>query len=316
MKRLCRMCTHTPLSAAVPPVVAVATLMLATLMAAGTPLAAQVSAPVAGAVERARGQINSGNGDAARTLLDSLVTSLPRTGDDYAEALYWRAVMSDQVSEAELDWKMLVVAAPLSARVPDALLRLGELEILRGRPAGARAYYERIARDFAESPQSNRAMLWTARSYFEERDVTRACATVAALRADGPLEGELLLQSNEMRGRCNNAAERTAELAQTTSGAASPAAASSTSAPVNAPAPAKSTSAGRYSVQLAAYDTKAQANAALRRFAAAGVKGRVDGTRKPYRIRTGSFATHADAMTEMSRLKKKGHKGFVVELDK
>lgn len=304
--------------------VTVAALLLSALMLAATPLAAQVSAPVADAIERARGQINSGNGDAARTMLDSLVNGMPRSGDDFAEALYWRAVMSDQVADAERDWKTLVVAVPLSTRVPDALLRLGELEILRGQPAGARVYYERIARDFSGSPQSSRAMLWTARSYFEERDLTRACATVAALRADGPLEGELLLQSTEMQGRCNNAAGRSADLAPITGSNSAPPAASATSGSASGSAPARSTpapapavaSTGRYSVQLAAYDTKAQANAALRRFAAAGIKARVDGTRKPFRIRSGNYATHAEATAELARLKKKGHKGFVAVLDK
>lgn len=279
------------------------------LVGVAAPAVAQVSPTVESAINRARGHMNSGDGTTARTILDSLVAHAPRASDDLAEVLYWRAAMSDQVADAELDWKRLVIDVPLSPRAPDALLRLGELEILRGRPAAARTYYERIARDFSDSPQQAKAMLWTARSYFEERDVTRACATVAALRAGGPLEGEQQLQSNEMQSRCTDAASRAA--------AANSPVPSSVPSSSSAATPATNTASGSgmFSVQLAAYDTKAQATAAVKRFVARGVNARVDGTRKPFRVRVGRYETRETATSVLERLKKLGHKGFVVELD-
>lgn len=288
-----------------------ATLTVIVSLALGaTPLCAQVSPTVEGAINRARGHMNSGDGSVARAVLDSLVKEVPRASDDLAEVLYWRAAMSEQVADAEQDWKRLIIDVPLSPRAPDALLRLGELEILRGRPATARTYYERISRDFSDSPQQSRAMLWTARSYFEERDITRACATIAALRAGGELVGEQQLQSNEMQGRCNDAASR--EAAAREAAARAPVSASaSSSTPANA-----SSGSGMFSVQLAAYDTKAKAQTAVKRFVAAGVNARIDGTRKPFRVRVGRYDTHATATSVLERLKKLGHKGFVVELEK
>lgn len=280
------------------------------MMMSATAASAQLSESVVNAINIARSHMNSGDGTVARALLDSLLKQAPRASDDLAEVLYWRAVMSEQVSDAEQDWKRLIIDVPLSPRTPDALLRLGELEILRGRPASARTYYERIVRDFAQSPQHTKAMLWTARSYFEERDFPNACATVASMRASGTLEGEQQLQSNEMQGRCDNVASRQAAVN-------APAV-----IPTRAPAATKavetvsnSTGSGMYSVQLAAYDTKSQATAAVKRFKTNGVNARIDGTRKPFRVRVGTYQSHAAAASVLARLKKLGHTGFVVELD-
>ena len=43
---------------------------------------------------------------------------------------------------------------------------------------------------------------------------------------------------------------------------------------------------------------------------------RIDGDRKPYRVRVGTFDTRAEAAEMLARLKKQGQKGFVAELGK
>ncbi|MBL0171565.1 MAG: SPOR domain-containing protein [Gemmatimonadaceae bacterium] len=276
------------------------------LVSAGV-VRAQTSAGVTSAVGRARGLMDAGDGAKARTLLDSLVAHTDPSSDDMAEALYWRAVLSERVADGERDWKRLVVDAPLSPRVPEALLRLGELEILRGRPAVARAHYERILRDFSESPQRPKAMIQVVRSYFEERDILHACESVTALRGVTIPEGELRLQANDLQLRCAAAAATAA--GGTANGVAVPTPA------VTTPAPAAAVSAATvFSVQLAAYDTRAQATALVKRLATRGVKARVDGERKPFRVRVGRYETRAEAAAMLTRLKKQGQRGFVAEL--
>jgi hypothetical protein len=276
------------------------TLLAATIVLGGAVRAeAQTSKEVTSAVGRARAMLDGGNGTAARTLLDSLVARTSPGSDDLAEALYWRAALSERASEGERDWKRLVVEVPLSPRVPDALLRLGELEILRGRPDAARTQFERIVRDFSDTPQRPKALVWIARSYFEERDLTRACETVTVLRAGVVPEGELRLQADEMHNRCTAVSAPGADAAA--SAAASPA------------APAGKTT---YSLQFAAYDTRSQANALVQRLSKRGYKARVDGERKPFRVRVGRYGTLAEANAALARVKKQGQKAIVVELGK
>ena len=264
---------------------------------------AQTSAGVTSAVGRARAMLDGGNGSAARLLLDSLVARTSPGSDDLGESLYWRAVLSERVADGERDWKRLVVDVPLSPRVPDALLRLGELEALRGRPDVARLHFERIVRDFSGSTQRPKAMVWIARTYFEERNVPRACEAVTALQAGVVPEGELRLQAQEMHTRCVAAAA-----------ASAPAIADSVAKA--AAAPKAAAEKGRYSLQFAAYDTRSQATSLVQRLAKRGYKARIDGERKPYRVRVGRYDTKADANAALARVKKQGQKAIVVDIGK
>lgn len=273
-----------------------ATMLLLLLGASARYVHAQASAGMTSAVGRARSLVDGGDGAGARTLLDSLVARAEPSSDDMAEALYWRAVLSERAADGERDWKRLVVEAPLAPRVPDALLRLGELEILRGRPAVARAHFERIVRDFADSPPHVNAMIWIARSYFEERDLARACEASNALRSRKIPDGELRLQADELRGRCVTAVGSTAT-----------AVAGPTPAVVVPPTAV-------FSLQFAAYDTRAQATALVSRLAKRGIKARIDGDRKPFRVRAGRYETRAEATAMLARLRKQGQGGFVAEL--
>ena len=69
----------------------------------------------------------------------------------------------------------------------------------------------------------------------------------------------------------------------------------------------------RYAVQVAAYNTRAEADALVKRLAARGVKARVSGTSKPFRVRLALHATRKDASDELSAMRKRGIDGFVAE---
>ena len=50
------------------------------------------------------------------------------------------------------------------------------------------------------------------------------------------------------------------------------------------------------------------------RLAKVGVSSRIRGTRKPFRVQTGRYATRAEATKALAALKKRGQKGFVAEV--
>jgi cell division protein FtsN len=73
--------------------------------------------------------------------------------------------------------------------------------------------------------------------------------------------------------------------------------------------------AGRYSVQIAAYNVKSQADAMVAKLKKSGYEARVDGTTAPFRVRIGRYATQAQASAVQRSLKAKKIDGFVVQAD-
>ena len=280
----------------------VATLWLAPMMSA------QVTPAVERTTARARAMVDGGDGATARALLDSLVDAVPMGTIDRAEALYWRAVLAERISDAERDWKRLVIDVPLSPRAPDALVRLGELDMLRGHPADARVYFTRVLRDFPSGVYRAKGLLWLTRSYFEERNMAGGCRALDSLRGVEIPEGELRLQSDELQRRCTSAMANSAMATSAPGVAEKPVAAGKPTPSGKSPA-----GSGRYSVQLAAYDTRAEANDAVQRFLQRDIDTRIDGEQKPFRVRMGYYATRAEATRALSRLKKLGVDGFVAE---
>lgn len=291
------------------------------LFAALTPalLAAQpggITPAMDRAIARARTALDNGNGADARAILDSLVTVSPVGSNDLAEALFWRATLAERLSEAERDWKRLVVEIPLAPRAGDALMRLGELEMVRGHPADARVYFARVVREYPAGMAKARGELWIAKSWAAERDLPRACAALADASATGVPEGELRLQAEEMGRQCATVDRKL--IAQAAAGTAPAVTAPAAKAPA-ATTPAAATKVpanARFSVQLAAFDTREEGERLVQRLAARKIDARVDGDVKPFRVRTGYFATRAEANARLAQLKKTGQDGFIAEIAK
>jgi cell division septation protein DedD len=72
---------------------------------------------------------------------------------------------------------------------------------------------------------------------------------------------------------------------------------------------------GEYSVQIAAYNVKSQAQAMAARLKKNGYEARVSGTAAPFRVRIGHYATQAQATAVMRSLKAKQINGFVVKAE-
>lgn len=69
-----------------------------------------------------------------------------------------------------------------------------------------------------------------------------------------------------------------------------------------------------FSIQVAAYDTRAQANALIKKLNTRNMDAHIAGTKKPFRVQVGRYTTRAEATDALASLKKKGQKGFVVEV--
>lgn len=268
------------------------------------------------AVARARAAVNNGEGNDARAVLDSLVNAAPSGSNDLAEALYWRAALAERAGDAERDWKRLVIEVPLAPRASDALLRLGEFEMLRGHPAEARSYFARIAREYPAGMGKARGQFGVAKSWVAQRDLPRACIALSEAMASGIPEGELRLQAEEMGRQCATVDRKL--IAKVAAADAAPAT-EKVIAPEAAPAPVNTAEApanARFSVQLAAFDTREEGERLVKRLASRNIEARVDGDVKPFRVRSGYYATRAEANAALAKLKKSGQAGFIAEIAK
>ena len=82
------------------------------------------------------------------------------------------------------------------------------------------------------------------------------------------------------------------------------------------PKPASASSTGdSWSVQIAAYDKKAEADAMAAKLKKKGYEARVSGTSAPFRVRIGHYPTQAQASAVMRSLKAKQINGFVVKAE-
>ena len=70
-----------------------------------------------------------------------------------------------------------------------------------------------------------------------------------------------------------------------------------------------------YTVQVAAYDSKAAAQDLVTKLGGRGILARFVGATAPYRVRVGHYATDAEAAAAAKQLKTKGIDGFVTTTD-
>ncbi len=318
----------------------------ALIFCAATAAGAQSAARGADAAfAKAQELASEGNSAAGRALIDSIVKATSPTSPVYPQALYWRATLATNAADAESDYRHIVVDYPLAPHAEDALLRLAQLELARGDRDDALAHLQRIPKDYPRSKSIARASYWTARVLFEKNDIAGGCAANANALAQAAA-GEI-----ELRNQIQYQAQRCASYAASTA-AASPAPQSTstptevtppvaTAEPVTTPAPvpaapvtsakpveevsapptvepkkspatASPPASRAWSVQVAAYSRKAQADQLAATLGKRGYSARVDGTTAPFRVRIGRYASVRDAEAALKEIKSKRMAGFVV----
>lgn len=244
----------------------------------------------------------AGDRSSARHLADSLIALLPPESPRLADALYWRAQSAPSAADAERDYLRVSVEHPFASRAPDALMALAQLELARGDRSTARRRFDMLLRDYPSGKHLPRASLWSGRLALEDGDYAGGCARLNAAR---PLIGagdvELRNQFDYFISQCDRIL-----IADSVAAVESPA--------TGAPAPA-TTTGKQYSVQVAAFKTRRDATSLASRLTARGLEARVVGDRAPYRVRVGRYATHADAVAALTRMRASKVNGIVVEAE-
>jgi cell division septation protein DedD len=300
---------------------------------------------------RARRLVGEGNGAMGRALVDSLLAAAAPGSTDYGNALYWHGALAATAAEAEGDYRRVIVEYPLAFYADDALLALAELEQARGDRAGALAHLQRFVHDHPASPARGIAALGAARLAFEQRDTRTGCAMVSEAKASvAPGDVEVANRIAYYASRCPNLPVTVAKIGPVKSAdsarATAPAVTAPTPAPAPAPAPApvaataapvaptavpsKSATppvtstppathgdplAGHYTIQLAAFNTRPEAEQFAAQLAKRGLTARVSGTAKPFRVRLGFYQTKKEVSAEVSALKARGIVSFATTED-
>jgi cell division protein FtsN len=285
--------------------------------AAAAAAAPVVPDPADTLLRRAEQMVYEGHAAGGRAIIDSVLVATAPGTPQYAEVLFTKAVVAPTAFEAERDFQRVIVEYPSSPRADDALLRIAQEEIARGDKEAARQHLTRLDRDRSPTSTWPRANLSVARAWFEVDDPTHACAALAAAHSTTPSsEVELIHQLDYASQPCAGlpvVATKTPPPPVATVPAPAPVTPPPTPV-VSTPAPAPvaaSTLAGKYTVQVAAYDTRGAAEALASKLRERGYESRVWGTAAPFRVRIGHYATRAAAERELSALQAKQMSGFV-----
>lgn len=286
----------------------VATVAIAPSVGAQVSPAAR-AAPTDSIFARARRLVVNGNGAAGRLLVDSVIAASSPDSAIYAEAIYWRAALAATSADAEHDYKRLVVEYPLSAHAGDALFQLAQLEVARGDRAAATTHLDRFLLENPASDDRGRAGLMLVRVAFDQNEPQHACVALRRALQDVPAtEVELHNQLDYFSPRCVNV-DSTRAVATVPSRDSTR---RDSTGRDSAAAPRASKS--RYTLQVAAYGSKADAVALAKRLKARGVDVRVAGTARMFRVRIGHYETRAAAAAAARELKAKKIDAFVTEI--
>lgn len=180
-------------------------ILIIALVAASIPTIsrAQEGAIVNPVYRRAQTLVNDGNATAGRALVDSMINAAAPGSNEYAEGVYWRAVLAGTAADAEMDYRRIVVDYPRSPRVEDALIRLSQLEIARANYDGALRHLNTLITEHPQSPSRARAGYWVARALFDKNDMRGGCVAIAdALGRTSEDDVELRNQITYLNQRC------------------------------------------------------------------------------------------------------------------
>lgn len=180
--------------------------IVALLIALALPsVASAQSAKDSAAYLRAQQMVANGDATGGRKLADSVANAAQAGTAAYAEGLYWRATLASNARDSEHAYRQIIVDYPLSGRVADALLRIGQLEAARGENAAALQHFQRLVLEHPLSPLRPEASYWVARMYFDANDASHACAANNDALANAPasnieLRNRISFQQQRCRG--------------------------------------------------------------------------------------------------------------------
>jgi hypothetical protein len=284
---------------------------VALLTAAPVSVPAQATLADSMLFARAQRMFAVGDGAAGRAVVDSALVVIPVSSPRYAEGLFWRASLARAAVDAERDYRRIAVEYSLSPRVPDALIRLAQLELARGDRMLAARHLERLLREFPPPPARATAWYWLARVGFEDNDLARGCIALDSARVLAPADNaELANQIRYESGRCLTRADSRPPVA-------APAVAAPTAVPEPASGPIKHAAAPTaiYTVQVGAYPTRAAAERLRTRLAKEGFVARIVPGTKIFRVRVGRYSAKSDAERTAASLKAARLEAWIVNAE-
>lgn len=268
---------------------------------------------------RAQRLVNEGANAEARRLLDSLVRVTADGSEPRAEALFWRATLATDSESAQTDYLTIVVDYALSQRAADALLRLGRSEFEHGDRESAARHLERLVLEHADAAATNEGWYWLGRVRLMDNDLAGGCAALdSALRRLPESDVERRRPAQHYSQPCKDLPTGPPPSDTGTSPKRSGGGAANLTARDSASRSGRRDSAPakpQYSVQVAAYDSRAGADALARKMIARGYAARVDSL-KLFHVRIGLYATRADAVAVLNKLKQQGQAAIVVEVER
>jgi len=260
---------------------------------------------------RAQRMFAEGDGPAGRAIVDSALVVIPVSSPRYAEGLFWRASLARAALDAERDYRRIAVEYSLSPRVPDALIRLAQLELARGDRMLAARHLERLLREFPPPPARAAAWYWLARVGFEDNDLARGCIALDSARALATAgNAELANQIRYESGRCLTRADSRPPVA--TPAVSAPTAISE---PATGPVTYVTVPKAVYTVQVGAYPTRAAAERLRTRLAKQGFAARIVPGTKVFRVRVGRFSAKSDAERTAASLKAARLEAWIVNVE-
>jgi cell division septation protein DedD len=252
--------------------------------------------------------VAEGRGEEGRAMVARALAASPEGSPRYVEALYWRAAFASTAADAERDYKRIVIEYPASRRSESALVALAQLELARGDRAQAMQHLERVIREHPTGPSRARASFWMARVHFDEGNFPRACARLEDSRRHTPTEAvEMQNQLEYYAQRCEGV-DTTVIVRATTAD-------STRAMPARPGAVATGSRAARYTVQIGAYASRADADARQRQLRAQGHGARVVKVGTLWRVRIGRYPSREAAAEAARSLKAQRIEAFVTQAE-
>jgi DNA polymerase-3 subunit delta len=280
-----------------------------------------------------------GKGDSARVKVQRLLATTPPADTLYPQILYTQAMVATDAAEMRRQLQRVAVEHSSSSWADDALLRLVQLDYASGNLDGAARNLERLRRDYPGSTLLPQTSYWAARTYFDQKNPAVACRWIADGLAASRGNVELENQLGYLNQRCPRVAMDSAPRAPADSPTTVASAprdtiyarrtdSASTMTPVSPPKPSQPDTTsrtptarpaptlppgGRFRVQITAVGTAAAADAIARKLGARGLAAVTVQEGGLYKVRVGNYASRAEAVAALPKIKAKlGGSPFVV----
>jgi cell division septation protein DedD len=143
-----------------------------------------------------------GDSDSARIKVQRLLKATPPTDTLYPQIVYTQAMVASNAFDMRRQLQRVAVEYSASSWADDALLRLVQLDYASGNLDGAARNLERIRLDYPGSPLTAQAAYWAARTFFDQKKPEVACRWIADGLSGSSANVELQNQLRYLNQRC------------------------------------------------------------------------------------------------------------------